>query len=88
MHYFRQYSTAMVNSFRPRQNKHSFADNRFKCIFLKENVLISILKKSQKFIPKGPINNIPVVVQLMFCRLVGANYDYLTDVSSGLNELR
>ena len=35
-----------------------FADNIFKWIFLNENVSISI-KISLKFVPKGPINNIP-----------------------------
>ena len=35
-----------------------------KCIFLNENVVISI-KISLKFIPKGPINNIPPLVQIM-----------------------
>ena len=33
----------------------------FKCIFLNENVLISI-KISLKFVPKGRVNNIPVLV--------------------------
>ena len=33
----------------------------FKCIFLNENVLISI-KISLKFVPKGQINNIPALV--------------------------
>ena len=33
----------------------------FKCIFLNENVLISITI-SLKFVPKGQINNIPALV--------------------------
>ena len=36
----------------------------FKCIFLNENVSI-VIKISLKFIPKGPINNIPALVQTM-----------------------
>ena len=40
----------------------------FKCIFLNENVWISI-KISLKFVPKGPINNVPTLVQIMaWCR--------------------
>ena len=38
-----------------------------KFIFLKENVSIAI-KISQKFVPKGPINNIPSLVQIMAWR--------------------
>ena len=41
-----------------------FADDIFKCIFLNENVWISI-KISLKFVPKGPINNIPTMVQII-----------------------
>ena len=39
-------------------------DNIFKCIFLNENVWISI-KISLKVVPKGLINNIPALVQIM-----------------------
>ena len=35
------------------------------------------IKISLKFIAKGPINNIPALVQPMACGLVGT--DYLTD---------
>ena len=38
-----------------------FPDDIFKCIFLNENVLISI-KISLQFVPEGPINNIPALV--------------------------
>ena len=47
-----------VNSLRPRQNGRLFADDTFKRIFLNENIRIST-KNSLKFVPKGPINNIP-----------------------------
>ena len=57
-----------VNTLRPRQNCHHFADDIFKCIFLNKNVWISI-KISLKFVPKGQINNIPALVQIMaWCR--------------------
>ena len=41
----------------------------FNCIFLNENIWISI-NISLKFVPKGRINNIPALVQIMaWCRL-------------------
>ena len=43
---------------------------QFKCIFLNENARIS-LKISLKFIPKGSINNIPALDQIMAWCLVG-----------------
>ena len=52
------------NMLRPRQNGHHVADDLFKCIFLNENVSM-LLKISLKFVPKGPINNIPALVQIM-----------------------
>ena len=60
----------MVNTLRPRQNGHHFADDIFKCIFLNENAWISI-KISLKFILQGPINNIPALVQIMAWRRPG-----------------
>ena len=42
----------------------------FKCIFFNENVWIPI-KISLKFVPKGPINNIPAMVQIMAWRRPG-----------------
>ena len=53
-----------INSLRPRQNKCHFADDIFKWIFLNWNELISV-KISLKFIPKGQINSIPALVQIM-----------------------
>ena len=58
------------NTFRPRQNGRRFADDTFKRIFLNENVRISI-KISLKFVPKGPINNNPALVQIMAWRRSG-----------------
>ena len=59
-----------INTLRPRQNIRHFADDIFKCIFLNENVWIPI-KISLKFVPEGPINNIPVLVQVMAWRRRG-----------------
>ena len=57
-----------VNTLRPRQNGRHFADDIYKCIFLNENVWIPI-KISLKFVPNGPINNFPALVQIMaWCR--------------------
>ena len=59
-----------LNTFRPRQNGRCIADGTLKRIFLNEYVLISI-KISLKFIPKGPINTIPALVQMMAWRRQG-----------------
>ena len=58
------------NTLRPRQNGRHFAGDTFKFIFLNENVIISV-KISLKFVPKGPINNIPASVQIMAWRRPG-----------------
>ena len=61
-------SPIVINTLRPRQNGRHFAgDIIFKCIFMKENVWIPI-KISLKFVPKGPINDIPALVQIMAWR--------------------
>ena len=60
----------LLNTLGPRQNGRHFADDTFKRIFLNENVEISI-KISLKFVPKGPINNIPALVQVMAWRRPG-----------------
>ena len=44
-------------------------DDIFKCIFLNENVWISI-NISLKFVPKGQINNVPALVQMDLARIV------------------
>ena len=59
-----------VNSLRPKRNRHYNSEDIFKCIFLKENVWIPT-KISLKFVPKGPINNIPALVQIMAWRRPG-----------------
>ena len=50
----------MINMLRPRQNGRHFADAVFNCIFLNENVWISLMILL-KFVPNVPINNIPVL---------------------------
>ena len=59
-----------INSLRPRQDGRHFPDDIFKSISLNGNVLISI-KISLKFVPKGLINNIPALVQVMAWRRPG-----------------
>ena len=50
-----------INTLRPRLNGRHFPDDIFKSIYFNKNVSISI-KVSLKFVPKGPINNIPALV--------------------------
>ena len=69
---FRFYCTfsiapASVNTLRPSQNGSRFSDDIFKRILLNENVRISI-EISLNFVPKGPINNIQALVQIMAWR--------------------
>ena len=59
-----------LNTLRPRQNGHHFTDDTFNRIFVNENVRIPI-KFSLKFVPKGQINNIPALVQIMAWRRPG-----------------
>ena len=63
-------SMFIFNTLRPRQNGRHFADDTFKCIFVNENVRI-LIEISLKFVPKGPINNIPSLVQIMAWRRPG-----------------
>ena len=63
-------SDSWLSTLRPRQNGRHFADDIFKCIFLNENVWISI-KISLNFVPKDRINNIPALVQIMAWRRSG-----------------
>ena len=85
-----------INTLRQRQNGHNFPDDIFKCIFLKENVRISV-NISLKFVPKGPIHNKPALVQIMAWRRPGdkplsepMTFNLLRRIyaSLGLNELR
>ena len=64
------YNMSLFNTLRLRQDGRYFADDVLKCIFLNENVWIS-LKIPLKFVPKGPVNNIPALVQIMAGRRPG-----------------
>ena len=64
------HSIPCIDTLRLRQHGYHFTDNTFKLIFLNENVIISI-KITLKFVPKGPINNIPALVQIMGWRRPG-----------------
>ena len=55
----------IINSLRPRQNGRHFTDDIFKW-----NVWIPI-KISLKFVPQGPMNNIPALVRIMAWRRSG-----------------
>ena len=58
-----------IKTLRSRRNGH-FADDIFKCIFLNENVWISI-QIWLKFVPKGSVDNKPALVQVMAWRRSG-----------------
>ena len=49
----------------------TLADDTFKYKFVNENVL-TLIKISLKFVPRGSINNIPALVQIMAWRQPGA----------------
>ena len=85
-----------LNTLRLGQNGHHFPDDIFKCIFLNENVWI-LIKISLKFVPRGPINNIPALFKILVWRWPVDKplsepmmVSLLTHiyVSLGLNELR
>ena len=58
------------NTLRLRPNGCHLADVIFKSIFLNENVWI-LIKISLKFVPKGRINNIPALIEIMAWRRPG-----------------
>ena len=62
--------STLFNTLRPRQNSRHFAEDLFKCIFLNENIWISN-EISLKFVPKGPVDNIPSLFQIMAWRRPG-----------------
>ena len=58
-----------INTSRPRQKMAAVSQTTFSNAFSWMKMFISI-KISPKFVPKGPINNIPALVQIMvWCRL-------------------
>ena len=58
------------NPLRPRQHGRHFPDAIFRCIFLNENIWVAI-NISLSVVPKGPIDNIPALVQIMAWRRSG-----------------
>ena len=64
----RQYMT--LTHLPPGQNGHHFADDIFKYIFWNEKEVV-LIKISKKFIPNGPISNIPGLAQIMAWRRPG-----------------
>ena len=48
----------------------TWADDIFKCFFFNENILVSI-KNSLNFVPKDPIDNKPLLVQVMAWSRIG-----------------
>ena len=64
-----EFENNYFNTLRPSQNGRYFADI-LNSIFLNENVWIPI-KFSVKFVPKGPIDNIPALCQIMVWRRPG-----------------
>ena len=67
---FRYHDVIMLNTLRPRKYGRHFADDIYKCISLNENGWIQN-NISLKFVPNGPINNIPALVQVMAWRRPG-----------------
>ena len=61
---------AQLNTSRPRQNGCHFPNDIFKLIFLNENVWV-LIKIPLKFVPMGPIKNIPALDQIMAWRRPG-----------------
>ena len=55
------------NTMKLRQNGHHFADETVKSSFFNDIFLI-LIKISLKFVTKGPLNNIPALVQIMAWR--------------------
>ena len=50
-----------LNSSLPGQNGRHFADKIFRCILVNEKFCI-LIKTSLMFVPRGPINNKPILV--------------------------
>ena len=58
------------NTLRPREDRRLFPDDVFKCIFLNENVSISI-NISPKFVSESQVNDFPALFQIMAWRRPG-----------------
>ena len=60
----------IVNSSPLDKNGRFIADDIFRCIFVNEKFFI-LIKITLKFVPKGPVDNNPAVVQIMAWRRIG-----------------
>ena len=65
-----EWSYVVINTLRSKEIGSHFADDIFKRIFLNENISIPI-NISLKFVPRGSINNIPALFQIMAWRRPG-----------------
>ena len=63
-------SLVIINILGPGQNGRHFPDDILKWIFLNENAWI-LIEISLKIVPRGPINNIPALVQVMAWHRIG-----------------
>ena len=61
---------SFINSSPPGQNGHHFEDHIFRFIFLNERFCI-LIKISLKFVPKGPIDNILALVEILAWHQIG-----------------
>ena len=62
-------SLTSINWFPPGHNGPRSADDRFRCIFVNENICI-LIKISLKFLRKGSIDNKPALVEIMAWRQI------------------
>ena len=65
-----RHHTIYINTLKPGQNGRHFPDDHLKCIFLNENIWISI-NISLKFVPNGRSSSVPALVQIMAWRRPG-----------------
>ena len=65
-----KHQQALFKHIEAETNGRHFANDIFKCIFLNENVRIPI-RILLRFGPKGPVDNIPAMVQIMAWRRPG-----------------
>ena len=80
--------SSRCNTLRPEQNGCLFADDIFKCIFLKENICI-LIEISLKLVCYGLTDNKSTLVQVTVCRLISDKplVDYLNQCWPGCLKL-
>ena len=71
--HFNSKQSITLNSAIPKQNGRHFPDDNFKCIICDKNKQI-VIAISLKFVPKGPINDIPALVQIMAWHRLGTSH--------------